>query len=378
MIPSNVHLRENALQEVGRILRRERCRRPFFVVDQVAYSASGGCDVLEPLLQDLCVSRFTDFELNPKLADVQRGIAQYNDHAADFVIALGGGTAMDLGKLIGALARQPNPAREIVTGKAPLLPTENRLLAIPTTAGTGSEATHFAVVYVDHQKFSLADESLLPNEAIIDPTLTHSLPPPITAATGLDAFCQAIESIWAAGASEDSVRDATESLRHSLAHLVNGVRSPTPESRLAMCRASYLAGRAINVSKTTAPHALSYALTSDYGIPHGFAVAMTLGPMLLFNSQVSESDCADPRGVQHVRKRIDLIVELLGAHDVEHAREIIARILAEIGCPANLSAAGINDIAKIQRLVGSVNAQRMSNNPRTASPDSLVELLCGS
>ena len=169
------------------------------------------------------------------------------------------------------------------------------MIAIPTTAGTGSEATHFAVVYVDGEKYSLAHPYLVPAYAVIDPLLTYSLPAGVTAASGLDAFCQAIESIWAVGATDVSHTFATEAARLAVQHLRAAVQNPTDTARAGMCRAAHLSGKAINISKTTAPHALSYVLTAEYGLAHGVAVALTLAPMLQYNAQVTAIDCADPR-----------------------------------------------------------------------------------
>jgi len=283
-----------------------------------------------------------------------------------------------LGKLIGTLALQPEAARDIVTGRAPISRSGPPLIAIPTTAGTGSEATHFAVAYVDGEKYSVADASLLPDYAIVDPLLTHSLPAGVTAATGLDAFCQGIESIWAVGATDESIDYATNAVRCALRNLVRATREPTPEARLGMCQSAYLAGKAINISKTTASHALSYPLTSKHRIPHGIAVALTLSPMLAYNAQVTEEDCIDPRGAEHVLDRISMIVQLLGAASVAEACERIEKLVSDVGCPISLAEAGIRGAGELRHIVSSVNAERISNNPRKTTPEALLQLLLGS
>ena len=96
-----------------------------------------------------------------------------------------------------------------------------------------------------------------------------------------------------------------------------------------MCEAAHLAGKAINISKTTAPHAISYAVTTHFGVPHGMAVALTLGPILEYNAGVTEADCNDPRGLKHVRQRIALLLELLGG-SLEHGLAAIEKILSSI------------------------------------------------
>ena len=370
-----VCMREGALAEVADILDRQSVDRLFFVVDETAYTASGAAAVLEPHFRSRSVARFSHFEINPKLHDVERGIEQFREANSNIVIALGGGTAIDLGKLIGTLALQDSSAREIITGRAHIQRSGPSLIAIPTTAGTGSEATHFAVAYVDGVKYSVAHPSFLPDCAIVDATLTHSLPASVTAATGLDAFCQAIESIWAVGATDESVAYAAEAARLALKHLVDATCNPTANARRAMCRASHLAGKAINISKTTSSHALSYAITSEHGIPHGIAVAMTLSPMLSFNAQVTVDDCLDPRGPEHVLSRIAIILDLLGTKSVAAACSKIQDLIFAVGCPNSLRQIGVTTDSEIRRLVSQVDAQRMSNNPRDTTSALLLAML---
>ena len=292
----------DSIDEVPSLLEAVRAKRLFVVLDEIAYELSGAKRVLEPYFQQHATTRFTHFELNPKLEDVERGIEAYRESNPDFVIALGGGTAIDLAKLIGSLAVQPEDARDIATGRRPINVAGNPLMAIPTTAGTGSEASHFAVVYVDGKKYSVADSSLLPDYVVVDSRLTESMPRQVTAATGLDAFCQAIESIWSVGATDESIQYAAQAAKLAFENLSTAANSPTPTARHAMCRASYLAGKAINITKTTASHAISYSLTSLHGVPHGMAVAISLAPMLAFNADVSDADCNDPRGATAVRR----------------------------------------------------------------------------
>lgn len=369
------HIRDGAFEDVSDIFQTRLSERVFIVVDRLAYSASGASERLPSYLEGRSVSWFDRFELNPKIEDVQRGVIQARQFEPDSILAIGGGTAIDLAKLIGAFHRQPNNPLAMIEQNPPIITDSTPVIAVPTTAGTGSEATHFAVVYVNGAKHSVAHPSLMPEYAIVDATLTHSLPARMTAATGLDAFCQAIESIWAVGATDESIGYATEALQLVWQHLVPATRSPTAEARRGMSLGSYLAGRAINISKTTASHAISYPLTSLHGIPHGMAVATTVGQMLVFNSDVTDEDCLDPRGAEHVRSRIDTILKLLDASDVIEGCSRIRSMVAEIGCPSSFAEAGLVKETQIRRIVSSVNAERMSNNPRRTNSEILLKLL---
>ncbi len=374
--PANsVIFREGALAVLESVLAKLSARRVFLVADPVAYSASGAANQLADTFRTRDLVRFSEFEVNPKSTDVERGIQQVREFRPDAVIGFGGGTAIDLAKLIGSLACQRSPLSALITGAAPIDEQDFPLIAIPTTAGTGSEATHLAVVYHEGKKFSVAQANLLPDFAIIDPVLTYSMPKSLTASTGLDALCQAIESIWAVGATEESTAYATQSLRLALEHLESAVNRPTPDARRGMCEAAHLAGKSINISKTTAPHALSYWLTSHYGIPHGIAVAVFLGYMLEFNSQVTAADCNDPRGPQHVQRRIATVLRSLGVGDAVAGLKKLEGLIARIGCPVTLRETGIVDRSEIRQLIAEVNAERLSNNPRRINAAQLFELL---
>jgi alcohol dehydrogenase class IV len=371
----DVLLHEGAIRSVGRLIETHAASRIFLVVDEDAYRFSGAKDALQSVLANLHITNFSGFQPNPKLVDIQRGVELFRTDPPELVIAIGGGTAIDLGKLISFIGNQSESPRDIITGQKVGLNDALPLIAIPTTAGTGSEATHFAVAYIGTDKYSVAHPSMLPAHAAIDPCLTHSLPATITAATGLDAFCQAIESMWAVGATDESVEYASAAIKCAYNHLLASVKSPTPESRLEMCRASHLAGKAINISKTTAPHALSYILTSKYHVPHGFAVAMTLAKFLGFNAGLKANDCVDERGPADVQNRILQIVNLLGATNITEACRLIDSLAESVGRPASFADLGITQREQLDEIADSVNVQRMSNNPRRIDRSTIVQLL---
>ena len=142
-----------------------------------------------------------------------------------------------------------------------------------------------------------------------------------------------------------------------------------------MCRASHLAGRAINLTKTTAPHAISYTITSQFGVPHGRAVAMTLGPILQFNSKLTGQDCNDPRGVEHVKDAIAVVARLLGQKTAADASKAFQAFVASIDCPTRLSEVGVSTEVQLRQIVEQVNVERLANNPRRLSSESLENLL---
>lgn len=368
----------NSLAELGEILDSLSADSLFIVADPIAYQQSGAKKVLDKELTSPPVTIFNDFSPNPTLEEVIDGIEQYKSGQPDVVLAIGGGTAIDLAKLIGICAVQPETPRELILSPLSSYQLQPRkpLIAVPTTAGTGSEATHFAVVYVEGKKYSVADPSLVPDYAILDASLTKSMPPGLTAESGLDAFTHAIESMWSVHSTPESMGYAAEAIRLTWQHLESAVSCPTLDDRRAMCRAAHLAGKAINISKTTASHAISYSITSQYSVPHGRAVALTIGPMLAYVSEVTEEDCNDERGVDYLRQVVGDITELLGCESAAEADRAIRQFVESLGCPTRLSAIGVTTNTQIETIANQVNVERLANNPRRFSEDSLRAFLC--
>jgi alcohol dehydrogenase len=286
------------------------------------------------------------------------------------IVAVGGGLVIDTAKLIALGIRNgmdiiDRPARKDAV----------EIVAIPTTAGSGSERTPFAVVYRGTVKYSVSHPSLDPVQALVDPTLTYSSPPAVTAHAGLDVIAHAMESAWAGSATPDSSIRSLDALRLAWSAIVGAVRTPNPSNREAMATASTMAGEAIAIAKTTASHALSYYFTAVHGISHGAAAAMTLGPVLVFNSGVEESNVQGPRPAPMIREAIGSICATIGASDPEDARSMIANLMTDIGVPTTFSEAGIDPIEVIESAVSTVNEQRLLNNPRNASTADLTRLL---
>jgi alcohol dehydrogenase class IV len=365
---------EGAAGRLGALLDGLGAGAVFLVLDDMAYERSGARPAVQAALAGRRSAVLDGFAPNPRLEDVVRGAALFRAFGPDAVVAVGGGTAIDLAKLVGTLAGHEDDLHALATGAVPVSRDGPPLIAMPTTAGTGSEATHFAVVYVEGVKHSVAHAGLRPDHVILDPLLTHAMPARLTAATGLDALSQGVESLWAVGATEGSMVHAARAVELAAGALERAVLAPDAAARRAMAEAAHASGLAIDISKTTAPHAVSYAISTGFGVPHGMAVALTLGAFLVDNAGVGPQDCADPRGAAHVRARIARICGLLGAETPEAARQRLSGLLARIGAPVRLGKVGIA-AADLPGLARQVNAERLSNNPRRMTGERLVGLL---
>jgi len=245
-------------------------------------------------------------------------------------------------------------------------------VAIPTTSGSGSEATHFIVYYSKKEKQSKGDQEItLPNYSICDPQFIMNLPKKIAATTGMDALAQAMESYWAVGATLESQTYAKKAIKLALDNLESAVNTNSKEAKSMMLKAANLAGKAINISKTTASHALSYKITSKYGIPHGHAVGLTLGEILIYNSKVNNEDCLDKRGVDYVQNTINHLVKITKSDDVYDLSRKIKQIMKNIGLETTFSELNIKDYNTVLEF----NPERAKNNPRKLTKENLRKIL---
>jgi len=353
---------------VGRLGRQ----RPLLVLDHGAILAAGVEAELDALLSAFKVIRFTGFAPNPKSEHVHAAATAMREHAADIVIGLGGGSCLDVAK-VAAVASTADNAMAATRGNMAAVTSGLPIIAIPTTSGTGSEATHFAAIYVDGKKVSVAHPAMRPHAVILDLRFHCAMPPRLAAETGLDALAQSLESLWAVGSTPASLAYADAAARLIVRSLRASVREGGGEARQDMMLGAHLAGQAINLGKTTAAHALSYALTQGYSIPHGHAVALTLGHVAAANFGLAESECLDPRGAEYVRAQVTKAAGYLGVGPSELGAAC-STLLRDLQLPCNLQEAGVPR-EDLPLLAAAADAPRLGNNPRRLAQEHTLQIL---
>ncbi|MFO0912249.1 MAG: phosphonoacetaldehyde reductase [Pirellulales bacterium] len=349
-------------------------RSMFCVVDPVVARLPLGVEFLQLLGRRVKVMRREQVRPNPEYSAAIDSAAAFLASDADCLLGWGGGSAIDLAKLSRC---EPTWIEDLTAGlpvDADMAPDPRPMLAMPTTAGSGSEATPFAVVYRQEAKFSVAHPELLPHVAIVDPAWTYNMPGSLVAAAGLDALCQSIESMWSVRSTVASRSEALHALQTVWRHLGTSFESGTVESRDAMAWGAHCAGRAISVSQTTAAHALSYALTARWGVAHGIAVALFMPALIKWNAETPEDQVSDPRGPEHLRQVMQQIVDALGASSPDDAADHFTHLLRRLEAPVRLRDVGL-DRRDVRWLAESVNAQRLQNNPRRIDIEQLPQWL---
>jgi alcohol dehydrogenase len=356
---------DGTIVEVADTVTSLGARRVLLVTGTRSFEASGAERLLPGLEAVAQVRRWNDFRPNTDSQDLVAGLQVVADFVPDLVLAVGGGSAMDMAKLLCAyqgLTGTKQVLDAIRTGDK----IERRRLAlvlVPTTSGSGAEATRFAVVYIGDDKFSIAGPAMLPDTVVLDPTLTTSGSPYQRATSGIDAVAQAIESLWATGATDRSRGFARQALRLLLPNIETFVNEGGTEASRRMALGSHLAGRAIDISRTTAAHALSYGITKGYGVSHGHAVALTLGPFIESHAAAAPGDLQPGVHPDRHREVLSEVLHRLGAADASEVHERFTSLLRRIGLEPSLGAVGIEDAEQRHALVHGVNVERLGNNP---------------
>jgi len=369
------HIGIGALSSALETLESLNPERIFLVTGKKSYDSSDACHILAPFLTSRKHQRFLDFSVNPKLEDVLSGVEAYQQGSFDLILAVGGGSVMDMAKLINAFAHTPDIHQMLLDGNVILKTPGVPLAAVPTTAGSGSEATPFAVIYINGEKYSLSHAYLKPGIVAVDPQLSSHMPPYLTASSGFDALGQAVESFWARGATEESRGYAATAISLILPTLEKAVNNPTMTERLAMAKGAYLAGKAIGISKTTIAHALSYYITNHYKIPHGHAVALTLGKFFTANSGCCGGKILAPGGRTHLDKTFEDLSALFGQAGPAECSNFWLELMSACGLESDFAKVGINNADHLEKVVASVNTERMENNPVKFSRQELFKLL---
>jgi len=337
-------------------LESNNATKIFLVSGNDSFKLSGSKKYLKKVLNHYQYVRFSDFSENPKIEDVYKGVEIMNNEKCDCCIIIGGGSVMDMGKLICYLKEETTSNPNLIV-RNELTHTERKIpiCAVPTTAGSGAESTHFAVVYIDNKKYSLSHHSILPDKVILNPKLSYSMSSYLKAVTGIDALAQGIESYWSKNATVQSRKLSAAAIELVWNNLTLSVLENSFTAHQNVVIGSNLAGRAINISKTTAAHAISYYFTSEHNINHGHAVALTLGKVYEFNYQKSINSNNE------IKKVFNALSKLLQID--ANPRFIIEQFISDLNIELDYSKLNIDINKELALIKREVNTERLNNNP---------------
>lgn len=367
--------------EVGSVAR-SLGRRAWLICGSKHLRAAGIVEQLGRAMADAGVEliELADIDHEPEVADVDRATDQLRQRGLrenDLVVGLGGGSALDLSKAVAAMATngESPTVRDYLEGVGRGLTLANAplpILAMPTTAGTGAEATKNAVIssYDPPFKKSLRDARMVPQVALVDPELTVSVPKEVTAASGMDAITQLIESYISRKAQPIPQALAVDGLRAAVPAIAEAVRDgQSISARQCMAHAALLSGMALANSGLGLAHGVAPALGVHCRVPHGVACALMLPVALRVNREICEealASLARGSGIADPARPDDEAVDGL--------IEQIERLGSEVGIARRLSDVGVRK-DQIPAIVASSRGSSMSGNPRELSDEQLTGLL---
>jgi len=357
-----------AVSDLTHILETMQSHNTFLVTTKKSFDA-----VFNKMLpSSFKYVRFSDYSVNPKFEDVLTGLELFKENGCDSIVSFGGGSAIDIAKTINVMAANAVLDKSNLFDKD-LYQNIYPHVAIPTTAGSGSEVTQFAVCYLDGIKCSLDHAKLLPDAVILDPAVLVTLSPAQVAYSGLDALCQGIESHWSVKSTEKSKTFSRIAIKKAWDNIVLACEG-NAEARSEMLTASYNAGRAINITRTTAPHALSYLFTSMFDVPHGNAVALSLLYFMQMLIDSEEKEFLVEK--QEVLKSLKEIFALTGCTACDDFSLKFTAICDKIKVNLDLSSYALTE-STITKMVDQVNVDRLKNYPVNVLTSHLLCFLQG-
>ncbi len=351
----------NGIASLPDILKEVECKKLFLVIDS-SYPFLNIKDAIEALPVEEKV-KFSDFTPNPLYEQVCNGIELLKESHCDTILAVGGGSAIDVAKCIklAVLAKEGNAAiiPPLVSQRLPIDGTMIPFIAIPTTAGTGSESTHNAVMYYEGAKQTVTNDGVLPDYAILEPSVLKTLPLYQKKCTMMDALCQGIESWWSVNSTEESYEYSRKTVELIMANWRKYIFENDDEAAAQIMLAANYGGKAINITQTTAAHAMSYKITSMYKLPHGHAVAVCL-PVIWEYMLDNMDKCIDIRGQEYLSGIFDKIVQAMGCTNPVQAISKFREMMTEMEMKYPNTSDKERDL---NILTHSVNPVRLKNNP---------------
>lgn len=364
--PTKIVFGVDSLNELRNEIQNYPCHENILLIcGKKAARQLGYIDKVTKILEDKNICLFDKVEPNPEIKLVDNVLKIAKDKKTELVIALGGGSVIDTAKVVALLANKDHSVQDFLYNNMQIKEKGLICFAIPTTSGTGSEVTSWASIW-DHdekRKISFEHPSLYPACSIVDPCLTLNKSEFLTAVTGLDALCHAVEAYWSKKSNPISDSFAGLSIPLIVENLTNAVKYPEDlKYRINMAKASLYAGLAISQTKTTACHAISYPLTASFGIPHGLACAMTLPHMFKFNASA-------------IGEKAQKLAEWFGADSIESTPKKILEFLKSLNVSTRLSEMNV----RVDDIDGIFNedvlTERITNNPKNITKKDLTEII---
>ena len=357
--------------DLKKFLKDEKFSKILVICGEKSFKGSGANKIFEGLFNDKKVEFYFKKYSIPNHLELQHIINFIKVFSPNLIISVGGGSVLDYAKIANALTNSDNLKEEIINSTYNAKNKFAKLIAIPTTAGSGAEVTPNAVIYIDKIKYSIEGDQLKPDQFFLIPELVLTASKKIKSSAGFDAIAQAIESLISRRSNEKSKIFAEKSLKLSFNYFLDFLNTPNHENTSAMCLAANLSGEAISISKTTAPHAVSYPFTALYNVSHGHAVSLTLNKFLKFNYE----NLAYAKCTFDLNNRFKILFDLTRTNNFEAFDQFLINLKDNAKLENNFEKLGIDINKNYSNIISSVSIKRLANNPVDLNPEDLKKII---
>jgi len=361
----------NTTEDIKKFIDDKGFKKIFVLCGKKSFVTSGAEIFFKKLLSTKETKLFYKESEIPILEELIKIIKTIKSFKPDLILAVGGGAVIDYAKIANIVDVRDDLADLIINYNYPFIKKYTKLAVIPTTAGSGAEVTSNAVIYVNKIKYSFESELLIPDNFFLIPEFLMSAPNKIKASAGFDAIAQALESLVSKKSNNQSVEYASKSLKISVNNYISFLNNPNLKNATEMSIASNLAGKAISISKTTAPHATSYPFTSLFNISHGHAVGLFFENFFKFNfDNLKRSETSFD-----LKKRFDLIFNLLDVKNINNFNSKITLMKKKAKLEDNLGILNININQEAEKIIKGINLLRLGNNPIKISEKDIYKII---
>lgn len=361
----------NSIDDIKKFINKKNYNKVFILFGKRSFLLSGAENFFKENFYDKKIKFFAKNSDLPILEELIEINNQIRDFKPNLLLAVGGGTVIDYAKAANTIDTSTNLADLIVNYSYPFKEKYTKLLVIPTTAGSGAEVTPSAVIYVNNVKYSLESKLLIPDYFLLIPEFLVSAPNAVKASAGFDTISQALESLISIKSNYESISYASRSLKISTRKFLPFLKNSNLKNAGDMSVAANLAGKAISISKTTAPHAISYPFTSLFKISHGHAVSLFFEKIFLFNYanlNKSETDF-------DLNKRFSLIFDIFKVKNIDDFIMKISMIKKNAGLEDDLVKLNIDIKKNAKKIIGGINLLRLKNNPVKINNNDVYKIL---
>lgn len=365
-------IKRDNFRDLKEIIQNKVYTKILVVCGKNSFRPAGAGAIIKKLVFRKNISYYLKKKKIPEIQELLLLTEKIKKTQPTLIIAIGGGAVMDLAKVANLMALEKNIKKKIQNNIYKNQKKFCDLVAIPMTAGSGAEVTSNAVIYIGKKKYSVEGDLVKPDHMALFPKLVISNKKiHIVNSSAFDCFSQSIESMFSKRSTDESVNFSIKSIEVFLRHYNKYINNKNFENGYQMSLASYYSGKAISISKTIAPHAVSYPFTSYFNVHHGHAVSLTLNEFLKFNYLNIDKSSSK----FSLKSRYNLLFKLLKVKNIAELTNKINFLKSSFSLESNLSLIDKRIPRKIDLITKNVNTQRLTNNPTKISREDIHKIL---